>query len=141
MPLGWTVSGPIPISELRYSAACHTAYDDDVKLAEVVTKRWDMESCGTTIVTDRQAEKDKLASEIQNPTIQFNGDQYSETINSDLKKGYVSILSKDELAATEKRQVGTFLVILSLVLIYRTKLDECVTQPVNFVVIRSKTYS
>ena len=28
--------------------------------------------------------------------------RYSETINSDLKKGYVSILSKDGLAATEK---------------------------------------
>ena len=39
-PLGWTVSGPIPISELRYSAACHTANDDDVKLAEEVKKHW-----------------------------------------------------------------------------------------------------
>ena len=31
--------------------------------------------------------------------------RYSETINSDLKKGYVSILSKDELSATEKGPV------------------------------------
>ena len=31
--------------------------------------------------------------------------RYSETINSDLKKGYVSILSKDELSATENGPV------------------------------------
>ena len=52
LPLGRTISGPIPVSELRYSAACHTANDDDVKLADVVKKWWNVESYGTTMVAD-----------------------------------------------------------------------------------------
>ena len=39
-PLGWTVSGPLPVSEIRLSGAlCHVENEDDVKLAEVVKKR------------------------------------------------------------------------------------------------------
>ena len=39
LPLGWTVSVSVPVSELRFSAACHVFNEDDVKLAEVV-KKW-----------------------------------------------------------------------------------------------------
>ena len=66
--------------------------------------------------------------------------RYSETINSDLKKGYVPILSKDELSQL-KNPFGMFLIILSLTLINRTRLDECVTQPVNFVAIHHDVLS
>ena len=58
LPLGWTVSGPVPVSELRFSAACHIANDDDVKLAEVVKKWWDMESYGTSMVADKRMKED-----------------------------------------------------------------------------------
>ena len=71
---GWTISGPIPVSELRYSAACHTANDDDVKLADVV-ENGGIESYGTTMVADRRTKEDKI-DEILNSTIQFNGDRY-----------------------------------------------------------------
>ena len=146
MPLGWTISGPVPVSELRLSAACHVSNEDDVKLAEVVKNWWDIESYGTLVVADKRTKEDKLASEILNSTIKFIGDRYevgllwngekaalsnnfssalgqlrslkhrldadeslklrySETIASDLKKGYVSILSSDELAATTNQPV------------------------------------
>ena len=138
LPLGWTVSGPVPINQLKLSAACHVANDDDMKLAEVVRKWWDMESYGTLKVADKRTKDDKRATEI---TIKFNGERYevgllwngeqavlsnnfssalgqlrglqrrlqtnellkvkyTETINSDLSKGYISILSSSDLAAT-----------------------------------------
>ena len=75
-PLGWTFSGPVPVSELRFNAACHIANEDDVKLAEVVKKWWDMESYGTLMVADKRTKEDKLASEILNATIKFNGERY-----------------------------------------------------------------
>ena len=146
LPLGWTISGPVPVNELRLSAACHVANEDDLQLAEVVKKWWDMESYGTLMVADKRTKEDKLASEILNSTIKFNGDRYevgllwngeqtalsnnfssalgqlrglkrrldadeslklrySDTIASDLKKGYVSVLSTDELAATTNQPV------------------------------------
>ena len=146
LPLGWTVSGPVPVSELRFSAACHIANDEDVKLAEVVKKWWDMESYGTSMVADKRTKEDKLANEILNSTIQFNGERYevgllwngdqaalsnnfssslgqlrglkrrldadsslkqrySDTIASDYKKGYVTILSSAELAETANQPV------------------------------------
>ena len=48
LTLASAVSGPVPVSELRFSAACHVSNENDVKLAEVVKKWWDMESYGTT---------------------------------------------------------------------------------------------
>ena len=146
LPLGWTVSGPVPVSELRFSAACHLSNEDDMKLAEVVKKWWDMESYGTAMVADKRSKEDKLASEILHSTVNFNGERYEvgllwngdqaalsnnflsalgqlrslkrrldsnqqlkkkygDTIASDLEKGYVSILSKDELAETENKSV------------------------------------
>ena len=136
----------MPVSELRFNAACHIVNEDDVKLAEVVKKWWDMESYGTLMIADKRTKEDKLASEILNATIKFNGERYevgllwngeqaalsnnfasalgqlrglkcrldsdqslkqrySDTIASDLKKGYVSILSSDELAETSNQPV------------------------------------
>ena len=106
-----------------------------------------MESYGTLMVADKRTKEDKLASEILNSTIKFNGDRYevgllwngeqaalsnnfssalgqlrglkrrldadeslklrySDTIASDLKKGYVSILSIDELAQQRTNRCG-----------------------------------
>ena len=137
---------PVPIIELRFSAACHLSNEDDMKLAEVVKKWWDMESYGTAMVADKRSKEDTLASEILQSTVSFNGERYEvgllwngdqaalsnnfssalgqlrslkrrldsnqqlkkkygETIASDLEKGYVSILSKDELAETENKSV------------------------------------
>ena len=76
IPLGWTVSGPVPINQLKLSAACHVANDDDMKLAEVVKKWWDMESYGTLKVADKRTKEEKLATEILNSTIKFNGERY-----------------------------------------------------------------
>ena len=76
LPLGWTVSGPVPINQLKLSAACHVANNDDMKLAEVVKKWWDMESYGTLKVADKRTKDDKLATEILNSTIKFNGERY-----------------------------------------------------------------
>ena len=46
------------MSEIRLSgAACHVANENDIKLAEVVKKWWDMESYGTSMVFDKGAEK------------------------------------------------------------------------------------
>ena len=64
------------VNELRLSAACHVANADDLQLAEVVKKWWDMESYGTLMVADKRTKEDKLASEILNSTIKFNGDRY-----------------------------------------------------------------
>ena len=146
LPLGWTVSGPVPINQLKLSAACHVANDDDMKLAEVVKKWWDMESYGTLKVADKRTKEDKLATEILISTIKFNGERYevgllwngeqaalsnnfssalgqfrglqrrlqtdellkvkyTETINSDLSKGYISNLPSSDLAATTNQQV------------------------------------
>ena len=146
LPLGWTVSGPVPINQLKLSAACHVANDNDMKLAEVFKKWWDMESYGTLKVADKRTEEDKLATEVLNSTIKINGERYevgllwngeqaalsndfssalgqlrglqrrlqtdellkvkyTETINSDLSKGYISILSSSHLAATINQQV------------------------------------
>ena len=117
-----------------------------MKLAEVVKKWWDMESYGTLKVADKRTKEDKLATEILNSTIEFNGERYevgllwngeqaalsnnfssalgqlrglqrrlqtdellkvkyTETINSDLSKGYISILSSSDLAATINQQI------------------------------------
>ena len=57
LPLGWTVSGPVPINQLKLNAACHVANNDDMKLAEVVKKWWDMESYGTLKVDDKRTKK------------------------------------------------------------------------------------
>ncbi|XP_075263346.1 uncharacterized protein LOC142354894, partial [Convolutriloba macropyga] len=117
-----------------------------MKLAEVVKKWWDVESYGTLKVADKRTKEDKLATEILNSTIKFNGERYevgllwngeqaalsnnfssalgqlrglqrrlqtdellkvkyTETINSDLSKGYISILSSSDLAATINQQV------------------------------------
>ena len=113
-----------------------------MKLAEVVKKWWDMESYGTLKVADKRTKEDKLATEILNLTIKFNGERYevgllwngeqavlsnnfssalgqlrglqrrlqtdellkvkyTETINSDLSKGYISQFF---LAATWQQQ-------------------------------------
>ena len=130
------------MSEIRLSgAACHVANEDDIKLAEVVKKWWDIESKGTSMAADKRSRENKLATEILNSTVKFNGDRYevgllwngnqsalsnnfasalgqlrglkrridndlplktkySETIASDLRKEYVSIISSDELAST-----------------------------------------
>ena len=105
-----------------------------------------MESYGSLKVADKRTEEDKLATEIPNSTIKFNGERYevgllwngeqaalsnnfssalgqlrglqrrlqtdellkvkyTETINSDLSKGYISILSSSDLAATTNQQV------------------------------------
>ena len=146
LPLGWTVSGPVPINHLKLSAACPVDNDDDMKLAEVVKKWWDMESYGTLKVADKRTKEDKLATEFLNSTIKFNGERYevgllwngeqaalssnfssalgqlrglhrrlqtdellkvkyTETINSDLSKGYISLLSSSDLAATINQQL------------------------------------
>ena len=147
LPLGWTVSGPLPVSEIRLSgAACHVANEDDIKLAEVVKKWWDIESYGTSIVAEKRSRENKLATEILNSTMKFNQDQYevrllwnrnqsalsnnfasargqlrglkrrldndpplktkySATIASGLRKGFLSILSSDELASTRDNLV------------------------------------
>ena len=52
----WAVK--LPLSEFRLSgAACHVANKDEVKLAEIVKKWWDMESYGTSIVADKRRRK------------------------------------------------------------------------------------
>ena len=76
LPLGWTGSGPVPINQLKLSAACHVANNDDMKLAEDVKRWWDMESYGTLTVAGRRTKEDKLATEILNSTIKFNGERY-----------------------------------------------------------------
>ena len=37
---------------------------------------WDMDSYGTSVVADKRTKEDKLANEILNSTIQFNGERY-----------------------------------------------------------------
>ena len=74
LPLGWTINGPVPVNELRLRAACHVSNEDDVKLAEVVKKWWDMESYGKLVVADKRTKEHKLASDILNSTIKFIGD-------------------------------------------------------------------
>ena len=77
LPLGWTVSGPLPVSEIRLSgAAWHVAIENDIKLAEVVKKWWDIESYGTSIVAEKRSRENKLATEILNSTMKFNQDRY-----------------------------------------------------------------
>ena len=130
--LGRTFTGLLPVREIRLSGAAYVANEDDIKLAEVVEKCWDIKSYGTSMVADKKSREDKLATEILNSTVKFNGNRYevdllwngnqyallnnfesalgqlrglkrrldNETIASDLRKGYVSILSSDELAST-----------------------------------------
>ena len=46
------------MSEIRLiGAACHVANEDDINLAEVVKKSWDLESYGTSMVADKRTEK------------------------------------------------------------------------------------
>ena len=64
LPLGRTVSGPLPVSVIRLSgAACHVANEDDIKLAKVVKKWRDMESYGSWMVAEKMRREDKLATE------------------------------------------------------------------------------
>ena len=108
-----------------------------------------MESYGTSMVAEKRSREDKLAVEILNSVVKFNGDRYevsllwhgnqsalsnnfalalgqlgglkrridndpplktkySETIASDLRKRYVSILPSDELASTRDDLVWYF---------------------------------
>ena len=77
LPLGWTVSGPLPTNELKFhGATAQVACAEDVQLADVVKKWWDMESYGTLAVADKRSQEDKLAAEILNSTIKFNGERY-----------------------------------------------------------------
>ena len=77
LQLGWTVSGPLPVSEIRLSGAtCHVANEDGIGLAEVVKKWWDMESYRISMAYDNGSREEKLATEILNSTVKYNGDRY-----------------------------------------------------------------
>ena len=54
LPLGWTVSGPLPKRDLKVcDASCKLPNLEDLELAEDVKKWWDMESYGTLIVANQ----------------------------------------------------------------------------------------
>ena len=100
LPLGWTVSGPVPINQLKLSAACHVFNDDDMKLAEVVKKWWDMESYGTLKVADKRTKEDKLATEDQI--------QRSNSTANDMKLVYYGTVNKQLYPTTFRQHWDNF---------------------------------
>ena len=91
---------PLPVSEIRLSgAACHVANEDDIKLAEIFKKWWDMNIYGTSMVADKRSREDKLATEILNSTVRFNGDRYEFGL---LWNGNQSALSSNFASALGK---------------------------------------
>ena len=77
LPLGWTVSGPLPTREIKLNGSiCQLASQEDIDQAEVVKKWWDLESYGTLMIADRRIKDNKFASEQLKPSVKFNGERY-----------------------------------------------------------------
>ena len=102
LPLRRTFSDPVPVNELRLSAASHISNNDDVKLAKVVKKCWDIESYGTLRVADKRRKEDNLAYAILHSTINFNGDRYEVGL---LRNGQQMAWSNNFSADLEKYEV------------------------------------
>ena len=133
--LGKTVSGPVPVSKLRFSAACQFSNEDDVKLAEVVKKWWNIESYGTLLIAYKQAKVDKFNSASLNSTFKFHGDWYEVSL---LWSGE-QINFPTTFLQPRTNRCCMYRMTQFWTRINKAKWGECVARPVKFPVTQSTT--
>ena len=144
IPLGWTISGPLPSAE-KHSCTqivCN-ANAGDVELAQQIHKWWDMESYSTKCSVKSRSKADQRAEDVLKKTTKFNGsryevgllwaeddahvpnnfpsamsqftalerrlqknsslaDKYTDSIQTDIDKGYIRKVDNEELNATRE---------------------------------------
>ena len=64
VPLGWTLSGPLPNSERRESSFLSSDSQENQELTEIVRKWWEIESYGTTFQINSRTLEDEKSLEI-----------------------------------------------------------------------------
>ena len=68
VPLGWTLSGPLPNSERTELSFLSSDSQENQELTEIVRKWWEMESYGTTVLINSRTFEDKKSFEILKKT-------------------------------------------------------------------------
>ena len=64
VPLGWTLSGPVPNSERTESSFLSNDSQENQELTEIGRKWWEIESYGTTFQVNSRTLEDKKSLEI-----------------------------------------------------------------------------
>ena len=64
VPLGWTLSGPLPDSERTESSFLSNDSQQNQELTEIVRKWWEIDSYGTTFQVNSRTFEDKKSTEI-----------------------------------------------------------------------------
>ena len=70
--LGWVVSGPMTGNR----HVCHFAFTEDVKVAENIQSRWDIETYASKINVVSQSKKEQQTQKFLESTRKFTGERY-----------------------------------------------------------------
>ena len=74
--LGWAVSGPM--TGKRRQNVCHSAFTEDMKMAENIQTWWDIETYASKISVVGQSKKELQAQKMLESTTKFTGEQYEK---------------------------------------------------------------